>query len=566
MAEKRLRIAVFSGPTATVQNSEPLVTGNKAREKYGLPPRANADGSPLRFDALRPQRLAAPAKVYVQQFSAHPLERDAADLYGAPDGYLDAKGAFHVARSSPEDVPVYEITLRPEDGLYLLPYMARQADGKPWDDQTAFPMAPAAKTRQTFYPDASRIFEEIDRFGLGEDGFANLLSSKADFDFFRAAPSGGYQKGLPAALRTDAGQGDIPAETWGKDFWPYRPPHLRADPPRARLAFVTNLVQETMASGKYGGAIWLEGSPNVEESIYWLNLLIETDVPLCGNSSQRPHGALSNDGDRNVVDSVDYIVSGIWKGPDGKDSVGAVAVLDEMIFHSREVQKADARPGGYVATGGHGGIVGSIGQPGPPVLTFRPARLHTHTSAVRLTVLPAKVSGVRKNGEKISVMSVDVKDAQGRLLAGAIPQVSFHKSGRYSPENEGTGPATEADILARIERNLATAPLSGFIGEGAAPFGSLTRPMDAALELAVFSGMPVVKVGRGNAEGMVPIVPGVFISGMNLTATKARLLLMASLLKLGAIPPAMDPSKPTEAEREAAKKKIAEYQEIFSTH
>ena len=31
------KIAVFSGPTATIQNSEPLVTSNKARHKYGLP-------------------------------------------------------------------------------------------------------------------------------------------------------------------------------------------------------------------------------------------------------------------------------------------------------------------------------------------------------------------------------------------------------------------------------------------------------------------------------------------------------------------------------------------------
>jgi hypothetical protein len=241
-------------------------------------------------------------------------------------------------------------------------------------------------------------------------------------------------------------------------------------------------------------------------------------------------------------------------------------VLDEMIFHSREVQKADARPGGYVATGGHGGIVGSIGQPGPCVLTFRPARKHTHKSDVRTTKLPSEVRGVRKRDGKVTTVSVEVKDAQGNLLASAIPQVSMVKSGRYSPEDESGSASTEADILARIERSLANAPLAGFIGEGAAPFGSLTRPMDAALELAVYSGMPVVKVGRGNAEGMVPIVPGLFISGSNLTATKARLLLMASLMKLGAIPPAVDPSKPTDAEREAVKKKIAEYQEIFNTH
>ena len=84
------RIAVFSGPTATIQNTEPLVTSNKAREKYGLDARKNADGSTMRFDVLRPQRLAAPVTIYVEQFSAHPLERDFAELYAPPDGYIDS--------------------------------------------------------------------------------------------------------------------------------------------------------------------------------------------------------------------------------------------------------------------------------------------------------------------------------------------------------------------------------------------------------------------------------------------------------------------------------------------
>src|SRR5262249_7619248 len=68
-AGARKRIAVFSGPTATIQNTVPLVTSNKARAKYGLPPRLSPDGSPPRFDHLRPQRLAAPITVYVRQVS-----------------------------------------------------------------------------------------------------------------------------------------------------------------------------------------------------------------------------------------------------------------------------------------------------------------------------------------------------------------------------------------------------------------------------------------------------------------------------------------------------------------
>ena len=97
------RIAVFSGPTATIQNTEPLVTSNKSRDKYGLPPRRHADGSAMRFDILRPQRLAVPVTVYVEQFSAHPLERDFAELYAPPDGYLDSAGVFHKERTGSND-------------------------------------------------------------------------------------------------------------------------------------------------------------------------------------------------------------------------------------------------------------------------------------------------------------------------------------------------------------------------------------------------------------------------------------------------------------------------------
>src|SRR5258708_11102035 len=105
----RGRIAPLAGPTATIQNTPPLVTSDKARRKFGLPPLATPEGAPVRFDALRAQRLAAPAKLYVEQFSAHPLESDAAKLYGPPDGFIDAAGGFHRERTSSTDRPVYEI-------------------------------------------------------------------------------------------------------------------------------------------------------------------------------------------------------------------------------------------------------------------------------------------------------------------------------------------------------------------------------------------------------------------------------------------------------------------------
>ncbi len=564
----RKRIAVFSGPTATIQNTVPLVTSNKARAKYGLPLRTSADGAVPRFDHLRPQRLAAPVTVYIRQFSAHPLERDAAELYGAPDGYLGHDGVIRAQAIDETDEPVYEVRLEPDDGLYLLPYMARQADGSAWDDDAAYPGAPEHLARQPFLPDPSRLFEEIDRFGLGHDGLGNELASKADFDFIRVAPSGGYKKGLSASDRTDVGDGPIEPERLGYDFFNYKPTHLRSDPPRTFVARVVNMVQAAMDSGSYAGGIWLEGSPNIEETLMWLNLLIDTDRPICGNSSQRPHGSLANDGDHNIVDSVDWILSGAWQGVDGKNVAGVVAVLDQVIFTAREVQKGDARPGGYVATGGYGGIIGSMGHGlGGPVLTFVPNRRHTFASAVNLRNLPRSVNGVTRSGPALVSTPVHILDDAGWLLPSALPEVRFVKSARYLPKSPEATCDDEVEIVQRVERNLATEPLAGFVAEGAVPSGNLIRVMDAALRRAIFSGMPVVKVGRGNAEGISSrAADGLFIGGSNLTATKARILLMAAMLKCGSLPAAADPEAPTEAEIAATKSRVKDYQAVFDTH
>jgi L-asparaginase len=68
------------------------------------------------------------------------------------------------------------------------------------------------------------------------------------------------------------------------------------------------------------------------------------------------HGMISNDGPKNIVDSVDYIASRVWADEHGRNQAGAVLIQEQQVFAARAVPKGDARPGGYVATGGHGGI------------------------------------------------------------------------------------------------------------------------------------------------------------------------------------------------------------------
>src|SRR5436190_13713224 len=242
-ADAKPRIAVFSGPTSTIQNNEPLITSNKAREQYGLPLKKDAQGHAL-MDWPRYQRIAAPATVYIEMFTAHPLESDVKELYAAPDGYVNAGGEFSKEKKNATDKPVYAVTLKPEDGLYALPYMGRQADGQPWESVATKPGAPFSQSRQTFVPNASRIFEEIERNGGG-------IEAKADYDFYRAVPSGGYTKGLPAAQRTDVGEGDIAPEKLGTDFFAYGP--YAASQTRPMLARAANFVQKALSSGQYAG-------------------------------------------------------------------------------------------------------------------------------------------------------------------------------------------------------------------------------------------------------------------------------------------------------------------------
>jgi hypothetical protein len=167
----------------------------------------------------------------------------------------------------------------------------------------------------------------------------------------------------------------------------------------------------------------------------------------------------------------------------------------------------------------------------------------------------------------IGMIAVPIKDADGELLPIAIPKVTIVKHARYLPEDTSGDASSEVDILARIDKNLHDAPLAGFVAEGSAPFGAMSNSVDAALKRATFSGMPVVKVGRGNAGGFVdPTRDPLAIAGSNLTATKARLLLMACLMKFGCLPPAVDPAKPSADESEATKVKLHQYQEIFDTH
>jgi hypothetical protein len=161
---------------------------------------------------------------------------------------------------------------------------------------------------------------------------------------------------------------------------------------------------------------------------------------------------------------------------------------------------------------------------------------------------------------------VAIKSASGELLESAIPRVAIIKDGSYFQEDWEPDEDNEIDLLALVRDRLARAPLAGFVNEGPSPYGRIQgRARRTILTRAVYSGIPVALSGRGNTEGF-SANSGPFIGASNLSSTKARLLLMATLMKLGSLPSANDPDNPTSEERAATDQKLAEYRRIFRCH
>ena len=326
------------------------------------------------------------------------------------------------------------------------------------------------------------------------------------------------------------------------------------------LARATNFVQKALASGKYQGALWLEGSPSVEDTSYWLSLTVDTTLPLTANSAHRHRGLVSADGDGNILDSIEYILSRVWADDEGRNRLGTVMVQDEIIYSAREVVKGDAHPGGYFATGGYGGIFGSMTA--GPYVTNIPTRKHTWKSEVRVTQLPTQINGVLKQGGAFKSVPVPIKNAAGELLLTAIPKVTILKGDVWFDDRGIPDEAAEKGIEAgsKCSKNIhwRASSVKG---------SRRTEHVAVAGQSAGKSGVERIAGGEdialGDVHGLVKVNDNnLFIEGNNLIATKARLLLTAAIMKFGPLPHAADPEHPTAAEIAAIKAMNARYQEV----
>ncbi len=96
---------------------------------------------------------------------------------------------------------------------------------------------------------------------------------------------------------------------------------------------LTELLHEVFAQDRADGAVVTHGTNTLEETAYFLNLVLKTDRPVVLVGSMRPASALSADGYLNLLNAVRVAAEPHSRG------CGVLAVMNDRIYGARDLTK-----------------------------------------------------------------------------------------------------------------------------------------------------------------------------------------------------------------------------------
>ena len=244
---------------------------------------------------------------------------------------------------------------------------------------------------------------------------------------------------------------------------------------------LANRVNELLTSGKADGVVITHGTDTMEETAYFLNLVVKSDKPIVMVGSMRNSGSLSADGPLNIFNAVNVAMN---KEAAGK---GVMVVMNDEIHAAREVTKTNTTAVDTFKSP-NSGKIGTVFY-GNVKFYMNPTRKHTVNSAFDIT---------------------KIKE---------LPRVDII----YSHSNDNP------DFVNVAVKNGAKGIINAGMGNG--------NPFPSALEAlgeAVKAGVVVVRgsrVGSGETtlNGEVDDGKYGFLASDNLNAQKARVLLMLAL-------------------------------------
>ena len=244
---------------------------------------------------------------------------------------------------------------------------------------------------------------------------------------------------------------------------------------------LANRVNELLTSGKADGVVITHGTDTMEETAYFLNLVVKSDKPIVMVGAMRNSGSLSADGPLNIFNAVNVAMSKEAKGK------GVVVVMNDEIHAAREVTKTNTTAVDTFKSP-NSGKIGTVFY-GNVKFYMNPTRKHTVNSAFDIT---------------------KIKE---------LPRVDII----YSHSNDNP------DFVNLAVKSGAKGIVNAGMGNG--------NPFPSALEAlgeAVKGGVVVVRdsrVGSGETtlNGEVDDGKYGFLASDNLNAQKARVLLMLAL-------------------------------------
>jgi len=286
-------------------------------------------------------------------------------------------------------------------------------------------------------------------------------------------------------------------------------------------------INDWLALPESTGAVVTHGTVTLEESAYFLNLVIHSDKPVVVVGAMRPFTSISRDGPFNFYNAVRIAADPEAKG------MGVMTMLNEEIQASRDGTKDNTeRVNTFVSRD-----AGPIGYADEDRIVFYRKLLYRHTyksefNVDNLTDLPqvdivygyqegnrGAIDGLIANGAKGIILDDSstgngpaMRDAAGK---GIIFVQSDRKgSGRVLESGGGGGGAPGAPGAAGAARG------AGRAGRTPGAPGAAGTPPDAPPAGAPGAGAP--GAGFGGARS---------ITADNLNAQKARILLRVALTK-----------------------------------
>lgn len=191
------------------------------------------------------------------------------------------------------------------------------------------------------------------------------------------------------------------------------------------LLTIARKVNELVKKSDVNGVVITHGTDTLEETAFFLNLVVHTDKPIVVVGSMRPPSALSADGPLNLYSAVALAASDEAKGK------GVLVLMNDSIFAARDVSKTiNIHTNAFVS---QWGALGTLVE-GKPYWFRNVAKRHNNNSEFNIDDI---------KGDALPI--VQIVYGSGNMLPDAY--LAYAKAGAKAIINAGTGNGSVPNYL-----------------------------------------------------------------------------------------------------------------------